>query len=174
MASLHRPDGVLEQFLCDFGDNPAFVNDYGGIDPRGIQWRLETIPAADFHGAQTSNAKKPLIGMCDSTRCPQATHHACHRPVWAEHQTTTKVFLGNLGRGHRAERERLEADLARCEHVLAEIDTGFYPGKNRDGSSPLAPTSTSPRSSAAACKPWKRPARSSTHEPRRSIGSKLM
>ncbi|MFJ7997127.1 site-specific integrase [Streptomyces sp. NPDC096310] len=86
-------------------------------------WFTDPSRALCLKLAQTPNAKKPLIGMCDSTRCPQATHHACHRPVWAEHQTTTKVFLGNLGRGHRAERERLEADLARCEHVLAEIDS---------------------------------------------------
>jgi hypothetical protein len=80
-------------------------------------WFTDLSRALCLKLAQTPNTKKPLIGMCDSTRCPQATHHACHRPVWAEHQTTTKVFLGNLGRGHRAERERLEADLARCEHV---------------------------------------------------------
>ncbi|MEU8976800.1 site-specific integrase [Streptomyces monashensis] len=91
-------------------------------------WFTDPSRALCLKLAQTPNAKKPLIGMCDSTRCPQATHHACHRPVWAEHQTTTKVFLGNLGRGHRVERERLEADLARCEHVLAEIDSATGSG----------------------------------------------
>jgi len=32
--------------------------------------------------ADTPNATKPLAGTCDSARCPQATHHPGHRPVW--------------------------------------------------------------------------------------------
>jgi len=45
--------------------------------------------------------------MCDSARCPQATHHPRHRPVWAEH----------------AERTRLQADYDRAVRVVNEIDT---------------------------------------------------
>ncbi|WP_232486324.1 MULTISPECIES: hypothetical protein [Streptomyces] len=47
------PDDVQEQFLIDHGDNGAFVHDYAGIDLREVTWRLETIPAADFHGMPT-------------------------------------------------------------------------------------------------------------------------
>lgn len=61
--------------------------------------------------------------MCDSVRCPQATHHARHRPVWAEHAQQTKVFLGNLSRSQKTERDRLHGQLARAELVLADIDT---------------------------------------------------
>ncbi|MFD7900571.1 hypothetical protein [Streptomyces sp. NPDC059743] len=50
LTVLRWPDDVLEQFLFDHGDNTAFINDYGTIDLRDITWRLETIPAADFHG----------------------------------------------------------------------------------------------------------------------------
>ncbi|MCZ4607704.1 hypothetical protein O3S80_28875 [Streptomyces sp. Lzd4kr] len=53
LASLQWPDDVLEQFLFDHGDNGAFVYDYGGIDLCDITWRLETIPAADFHTMPT-------------------------------------------------------------------------------------------------------------------------
>ncbi|MFC9234925.1 hypothetical protein ACFTZK_00240 [Streptomyces decoyicus] len=53
LASLQWPDDVLEQFLFDHGDNAAFTFDYGGIDLRGITWRLETIPAANFSGMPT-------------------------------------------------------------------------------------------------------------------------
>jgi len=60
--------------------------------------------------------------MCDSARCPQATHHPCHRPAWAASAESTKTFLGTLGRGQKAERARLEADLARAQRVLSEID----------------------------------------------------
>ena len=82
-------------------------------DPsRALCLRLAGTPAAD----------KPLIGMCDSARCPQATHHPCHRPVWAEHAEQTKVFLGNLGPARKTERARLQADHDRAMRVLDAID----------------------------------------------------
>jgi hypothetical protein len=43
----------------------------------------------------TATADKPLAGMCDSARCPQATHHPCHCPVWQDRAETLQVFLGN-------------------------------------------------------------------------------
>jgi hypothetical protein len=60
--------------------------------------------------------------MCDSARCPQATHHPCHRPVWTQAVESTTVFLSNLTRSQKAEKARLGADLARAKRVLAEID----------------------------------------------------
>jgi hypothetical protein len=61
--------------------------------------------------------------MCDSARCPQATHHPCHRPVWAEHAAHTKAFLGSIGSGRKTERTRLQADLDRAMGVLEAIDS---------------------------------------------------
>ncbi len=82
-------------------------------DPsRALCLRLAGTPAAD----------KPLVGMCDSARCPQATHHPCHRPVWAEHAESTKTFLGQIGRVQKAERKRLEAGYDRAARVLERID----------------------------------------------------
>ena len=63
-----------------------------------------------------------MIGMCDSARCPQATHHDVHRPVWVEHAERTKTFLGQLGRTRAAERDRLTGDYNRALRVIAEID----------------------------------------------------
>jgi len=60
--------------------------------------------------------------MCDSARCPQATHHPRHRPVWAEHAERTKVFLGQIGAARKTERARLQADYDRAARVIAEID----------------------------------------------------
>jgi len=66
--------------------------------------------------------------MCDSARCPQATHHPCYRPVWAEHAAQTTAFLGSIGPGRKTERTRLQADLQRTLSVLDEIDsTGTNP-----------------------------------------------
>ena len=77
---------------------------------------------------------RPLIGMCDSARCPQATHHPCHRPVWDLAAQSTAVFLGNLGRTQKTERARLEAQLDRARRVLGDIDTASTPaGTDSEG-----------------------------------------
>ena len=47
-------------------------------------WFIDPAKALCLKLAGTPTADRPLAGMCDSTRCPQATHHPCHRPVWAE------------------------------------------------------------------------------------------
>ncbi|WP_158894598.1 site-specific integrase [Amycolatopsis anabasis] len=87
-----------------------------------VCWFADPAKALCLKLAGTPTADRPLAGMCDSARCPQATHHACHRPVWEESARSTKVFLGNLARRQTTERARLHAQLARAERVVAEID----------------------------------------------------
>jgi len=65
--------------------------------------------------------------MCDSARCPQATHHPRHRPVWAEHAERTRIFLGQIGTACKTERTRLQADYDRAARVIAEIDAAAGP-----------------------------------------------
>lgn len=64
----------------------------------------------------------PLANMCDSARCPQATHHIGHRAVWAEHAASTQTFLGALGPTRSAERTRLTAEYDRAARVRDAID----------------------------------------------------
>lgn len=85
-------------------------------------WFTDPAKALCLKLAGTPNADKPLAGMCDSARCPQATHHPCHRPVWQDTVTNTTVFIGSLSRGQRTERTRLQAELNRAQRVLDEID----------------------------------------------------
>jgi len=85
-------------------------------------WFTDPARALCLKLAGTPTATKPLAGMCDSARCPQATHHPCHRPVWAEHAQQTKTFLGSLGATRKTERARLQADHDRAVRVLAAID----------------------------------------------------
>jgi hypothetical protein len=85
-------------------------------------WFTDPSKALCLRLAGTPDADKPLIGMCESARCPQATYNPCHRPVWAQAVESTTVFLGNLSRGQKTEKARLGADLARAERVLTEID----------------------------------------------------
>ncbi|MGA5442366.1 site-specific integrase [Streptomyces griseoincarnatus] len=85
-------------------------------------WFIDPAKALCLRLAGTPDADRPLAGMCDSARCPQATHHPCHRPVWDDSRQTTKIFIGSLSRRQKTERARLEVSLARAERVLAEID----------------------------------------------------
>jgi hypothetical protein len=86
-------------------------------------WFTDPSRALCLKLAGTPDSDKPLAGMCDSARCPQATHHPCHRPVWAGTAAATKAFLGELGPARKTEKARLQSDYDRALHVLAEIDT---------------------------------------------------
>ena len=90
-------------------------------------WFTDPSRALCLKLAGTPHAEAPLAGLCDSARCPQATHHPCHRDVWADQATTTKVFLDSLGPTRRAERARLQGDFDRATRVLTEIDAGSHP-----------------------------------------------
>ena len=92
-------------------------------------WFTDPSRALCLRLAGTPGAGKPLIGMCDSGRCLQATHHPRHRPAWAEHAEGTRTFLGQLGRAQKAERARLQAEYDRAARVLARIDEAAAAGE---------------------------------------------
>jgi hypothetical protein len=92
-------------------------------------WFTDPSRALCLKLADTPAADKPLIGMCDSARCPQATHHPCHRPVWAQHAESTRTFLGQLGPTRKAEWARLQAEHDRAARVLARIDEAAAAGE---------------------------------------------
>ncbi len=85
-------------------------------------WFTDPSRALCLKMAGTPAASKPLAGMCDSARCPQATHHPCHRPVWANAVADTTTFIGSLGRTRKTEAARLQAELDRARRVLDSID----------------------------------------------------
>ncbi|MGO8889490.1 MAG: hypothetical protein ACLP8X_17265 [Streptosporangiaceae bacterium] len=92
-------------------------------------WFTNPSQALCLRLAGTPDAGAPLIGMCDSTRCPQATHHPCHRDVWAETVTANTVFLGMLGRTRKTEHTRLQAELDRAQRVVDAIDAAAPEGR---------------------------------------------
>ncbi|EFL24979.1 conserved hypothetical protein [Streptomyces himastatinicus ATCC 53653] len=85
-------------------------------------WFRDPHKALCLKLAGTPDATKPLGGMCDSARCPQATHHPCHLPVWQSQVGTGKVFLANP-RFPKGEKRRLEPEVERAERVVDEIMT---------------------------------------------------
>ena len=88
-------------------------------------WFTDPSRALCLKLAGTPHAERPLVGMCDSARCPQATHHPCHRPVWAEHAQQTETFLVSLGPTRKTERARLQADHDRARRVVDAIDAAI-------------------------------------------------
>lgn len=92
------------------------------LGPANYCWFVDPSRALCLKLAGTPTATRPMIGMCDSARCPQATHHDVHRSVWAEHAERTKIFLGQLGKTRTTERTRLQADHDRAVRVIADID----------------------------------------------------
>ncbi len=85
-------------------------------------WFEDPAKALCLKLAGTRSAAAPLTGLCDSSRCPQATHHIVHRSVW---QTTADngVVLPANPRIPPAEKARLRAEHERSMRVLEEIDT---------------------------------------------------
>jgi len=69
--------------------------------------------------------------MCDSARCPQATHHPCHRPVWAGQATAIDVFIESP-RVAKGEKARLVHERDRALRVVAEIDAAQAPSAGED------------------------------------------
>jgi hypothetical protein len=99
------------------------------LAPANYCWFTDPSRALCLRLAGTATAERPLTGMCDSARCPQATHHPCHRPVWEQHAENTRTFLGQLGPTRKTEKKRLEAEHDRAVRVLARIDGAAAAGE---------------------------------------------
>ena len=85
-------------------------------------WFTDPAKALCLKLAGTPDATAPLAGLCDATRCPQATFHPQHRAVWAGCAHTTKTFLGNP-RIPAAEKTRLAAEHHRTQQIIQAIET---------------------------------------------------
>jgi hypothetical protein len=85
-------------------------------------WFEDPAKALCLKLAGTRSAAAPLTGLCDSYRCPQATHHLVHRSVWQTTADNGVVLLANP-RIPPAEKARLRAEHERSMRVLEEIDT---------------------------------------------------
>jgi hypothetical protein len=96
-------------------------------------WFCDPSKAFCLRLAGTTEATRPLIGLCDSARCPQATHHACHRPIWAEQANTFQAFFGNP-RVPKGEKARLRHEHDRVQRVLETIDAAIKPAETVEAS----------------------------------------
>jgi hypothetical protein len=91
------------------------------VQPANFCWFADPSKALCLKLAGDSTATKPLAGLCDAARCPQATFHAHHRDAWAGCARSTEAFLGNP-RIPAAEKPRLTREHERAHRVLDAID----------------------------------------------------
>ncbi|WP_157897438.1 integrase [Mycobacteroides chelonae] len=84
-------------------------------------WFSDPSKALCLRLAGVKNADRPIVGMCDSSRCPQATHHEEHRAVWVDAAHTVNAFLGNP-RVTKVEKRRLQVEYDRSMRVIDAID----------------------------------------------------
>jgi hypothetical protein len=96
------------------------------IQPANYCWFTDPTKALCLKLACTPTATKPLAGLCDAARCPQATFHPQHRDVWASCVKTTETFLGNP-RIPVGERSRLTAEHTRVQNMVQAIDNATTP-----------------------------------------------
>lgn len=67
--------------------------------------------------------------MCDSARCPQATHHPGHRPVWAGQAQSIDAFIASP-RIAKGQKQRLLPERERALRVVAAIDAAVPDGRS--------------------------------------------
>ncbi|MFG2998538.1 hypothetical protein [Streptomyces sp. NPDC048340] len=84
-------------------------------------WFEDPAKALCLKLAGTRSAAAPLTGLCDSSRCPQATHHLVHRPAWQTSADNGAALLASP-RIPAQEKDRLRAEHERSMRVLEEID----------------------------------------------------
>jgi integrase len=136
------------------------------LGPSNYCWFTSPAKALCLKQAGTPGADQPLLAMCDSARCSQATHHSCHREIWAEAVTQHEQFIAALPRSQKTEKARLEAELARARRVLASIDAATEPGGQPWDGLPPVPAPAPKRASAppwtGCCAVTSRPAGSAT------------
>ncbi|MFF9771989.1 hypothetical protein ACF1GT_36475 [Streptomyces sp. NPDC014636] len=80
-------------------------------------WFRDPSKALCLKLAGTPNATNPLAGMCDSARCPQATHHPCHLPGWPACPPRATAPPPS-GRAAEADSARVSVPLASPHNVM--------------------------------------------------------
>lgn len=95
-------------------------------------WFRDPSQALCLRMAGTPDASKPLAGMCDSARCPQATHHPCHRQVWENHAHNQKVFLDNP-RFPKSAKPQIRSEYERSLKIIAQIDASGDASPEQEG-----------------------------------------
>ncbi|MGH2688114.1 MAG: hypothetical protein ACRDKW_04825, partial [Actinomycetota bacterium] len=88
------------------------------VGPLNNCWFIDPSRARCLRQAGRTDATAPLIGMCEPTRCPNATIQAEHVPVWIDTERQLDRLLQSP-RVPKHEKERLQLERARVHGVVA-------------------------------------------------------
>lgn len=90
------------------------------VGPLNYCWFVDAARARCLSPANRTNASAPLIGMCEPTRCANATTHPGHVPVWIDTGRRIDRLLANP-RVPNQEKERLRLERDRVGAVVRAV-----------------------------------------------------
>ncbi|MFE2601072.1 hypothetical protein ACFXCZ_32060 [Streptomyces sp. NPDC059396] len=115
----------MRDFLYEHGD--YFVDDYGDAELCDVTWKLETIPAADFHTMPTGQSEAGLIEhfaenpvYWAARKLPEVGRH------WEEHGTWLRPPI-------LIDRHLLEPSNSGLQVVEGRTRVGVLCGRRREG-----------------------------------------
>jgi hypothetical protein len=96
------------------------------VGPLNNCWFVDPGRALCLKQSGRTDATAPLIGMCESTRCPNATEHPEHVRVWINHDHHVDKLLANP-RIPKHEKERLALEKTRIRAVVEGLGGDTQP-----------------------------------------------
>ena len=95
------------------------------VGPLNNCWFIDPARAHCLKQSGAVDATAPLIGMCEPTRCANATIHPEHVPVWIDtHRHLNKLMASPRVSDH--EKERLTLEQHRIDSVIAAASAGGH------------------------------------------------
>lgn len=92
------------------------------VGPLNNCWFVDPARAHCLKQAGRADATTPLIGMCEPTRCPNATIHPEQVSVWLDNQRHIDKLIANP-RVPKQEKERLAVERPRV-HAVVQVVSG--------------------------------------------------
>lgn len=130
IEALGWPESPLRQWLWDFGDRDAFVDDYGAIDLSHVVWTPEGIDAAEFDTMPTGSRD---AGWIDEA----AAHHRHWVKVKSRSRPEVRTSWEEAGTWIvppvLIERSLLEPSATGLQVVEGRTRVGILRGRRRDG-----------------------------------------
>jgi hypothetical protein len=93
------------------------------VGPLNYCWFVDPARARCLSLAGRTDATAPLIGMCQPTRCANATTHPEHVPVWLDTRRRIDRLLASP-RVPNQEKERLRMERDRVGSVVRAVSQG--------------------------------------------------
>lgn len=90
------------------------------VGPLSNCWFTDPQRARCLSSLHDRNVAKPMIGLCEPSRCGNSTLHAEHRAAWQQHLTDVET-LRRSARVPKHEKVRLESERQRLQAIVDSI-----------------------------------------------------